>query len=101
MAWTPIQTSNDGASNIGLQSYYRVVTASEPASYSWTTNINARITGGIIAYGNVDQVSPVNVSAQAITTNTAPSITTTVANTVLVACYRRAAAAPRSPPRAA
>ncbi len=90
--WTLI--TGAGNNNIGGFSYYRVVQASEPSSYSWTGRATPAA-GGITAYGGVDTVNPINASGArtdtVVGTAIAPSITTTRANTVLVGLFGAAA----------
>ena len=69
--------------------YVRVVGPSDPTSYQWATPEGSRrLTGGINAYAGVDTTRPVDVSGAAFnaasTAVSAPSVTTTVANTMLV-----------------
>src|SRR5581483_3732695 len=68
--------------------YRKIATASEPANYTFTATGNTGIAGGIMAFSGVDNTTPVDVSASsAIVSGTAfaaPSITTTVANTMIV-----------------
>jgi hypothetical protein len=69
--------------------YVRAVSSNDPSSYQWTIPEGTRrVTGGITAYRGVNTTQPVdsygatmNGSGTAIS---APSITTTVANTMLV-----------------
>jgi hypothetical protein len=69
--------------------YVRVVGSADPTSYQWSTPEGTRrITGGITAFSGVDPAQPVDaLDATMNSTGTAvsaPSITTTVANTMLV-----------------
>ena len=69
--------------------YVRVVGSADPTSYQWTTPEGTRrITGGITAYRGVDPAQPVDAVNATMnspgTAVSAPSITTTVANTMLV-----------------
>jgi calcineurin-like phosphoesterase family protein len=68
--------------------YFKVAGSSEPASYKWTVNSARRIAGGITTFGGIDITHPVdaiNGSTSGASTNvTAPGITTTVPNTILV-----------------
>jgi hypothetical protein len=69
--------------------YVRAVTSTDPASYQWTIPEGTRrVTGGITAYNGVDPARPVDVSGAAMnaagTSVTAPSVTTTVANAMVV-----------------
>lgn len=75
------------ASTIDQRLYYRVATTSEPASYAWTASGATHLGGGIAAYSGVNTTTPINAqSGQAVMSAsvTAPSVTTTVANTQLV-----------------
>ncbi len=69
--------------------YVRVVGSSDPSSYQWSIPEGARrITGGLTAYSGVDPAQPVDDDGATMngsgTAVSAPSITTTVANTMLV-----------------
>jgi hypothetical protein len=69
--------------------YVRAVTSTDPTMYQWTIPEGARrISGGITAYRGVNTAQPVDVSDATMngsgTTVSAPSITTTVANAMLV-----------------
>ncbi len=102
--WTPIQAITQAvATSNRVSTYYRVATASEPASYRWTlTASHAGATGGIASYIGVDNANPIDVSAgQATpsgTNHAAPSITTTVAGDMLVTVHEYASARSWSPP---
>ena len=67
--------------------YSHVVGTSEPASYTWTWGAAQAAAGGILAYGGVSTVTPVNASgAQAntsATSVTAPSIANTKAGQLI------------------
>ena len=102
--WTLIQavTQTTATSN-RVSTYYRVATATEPASYTWTlSTAHTGASGGIVSYSGVDNTTPINVSAGAATasalTHTAPSITTTVANGMLVTVHEYASARSWTPP---
>jgi Bacterial Ig domain len=61
--------------------YVRVATGSEPSSYTWGFSKSQTAVAGILGYSGVDPTSPVDASsglanATAVTTITAPSITT-------------------------
>ena len=64
-------------------------TASEPASYTWTlSSAHTGAAGGIVSYSGVDPSAPVDVSSGQTTNSnlnhTAPTVTTTAANDMLV-----------------
>lgn len=77
--WTLItRTNND--TNVGIASYYKVATANEPSTYTWSIAPQTRAVGGITRYSGVDSTNPVDVSGSATgrgTNATAPSVTTT------------------------
>jgi hypothetical protein len=89
--WTLIR-SDANSTTITQALYRKVAGGSEPASYAWTFNhpIVAAV-GGIAAYSGVDTSTPVDVSGgqanASSTTVTAPSVTTTVANTLVVGFF--------------
>ena len=88
--WIKVLEIDDGTAD-GLAIYSKVATASEPASYTWVLNNSERTAAAIVAFRGVDTVGPVNASASqanaASTSYTATSVTTTVANAMLVAFY--------------
>ena len=71
--------------------YVRVAGASEPSAATWTFSKAAAGAGGIVGYSGVDTALPVDVSRgqsnAASTTITAPSVTTTAPNDLLVAFF--------------
>src|SRR5437016_4204928 len=99
--WTLVWCGNSGSSTggstcpasstVSLAVYYKVAGASEPATYSgWTTTQKAA--GVITAYYNVNTSTPIDVQngtgyTSSVTSLSTPSITTAVANTMLVASF--------------
>ncbi len=93
------QTGSNVTNGTGLESsvWYRVAGAADSgATFTWTTpNVDSAV--GIIAFSGVDNSNPFNISTSATGTTatpngkaTASSITTTVANTEIVALYAAA-----------
>jgi len=83
--------------------YVRAVTSSDPSLYQWTIPEGTRrVTGGIAAYRGVNTTQPVDVYGATMngsgTAVSAPSITTTVANTMLVQVVGVNAEGTLSPP---
>ena len=80
----------DGVNQMGQFVYTRVVTASEPSSYTWS-GLTGDASGGIAAYSGVDTVTPVDTSSGDFDSNPgstiAPLVTTTRANVVLVGIF--------------
>ncbi len=69
--------------------YVRAATASEPASYTWAVPDVRRVAGGITTYRGASPTAPIDahgaqVQGTATAAVTAPSVTTTVANTLLL-----------------
>src|SRR5947207_3081824 len=88
--WTLIVNTPDSGTNLAVSTYWKLAgtAAADPGPYSFTVP-SSRVAGGISAYFNVDTTNPINASNGAVSSS-APSITTTVANTMLVACFGRA-----------
>jgi hypothetical protein len=75
--WTQIARA-DNDTNVSLISYWKVASASEPASYAWTIQDQTRAEGGITGYSGVDTSNPIDTSS----TNTGRGkIATTTATT--------------------
>jgi outer membrane protein assembly factor BamB len=90
--WTLVNRQNNGGGNANsLAVYSKVATATEAASYTWSFSANTGNEGGIMAFSGVDNATPVNVFGGATTgsgtTHTAPSVTTTVTNTMIVTAH--------------
>jgi len=106
--WTLVPSGridNPNQSSSGLTVYYKVAGAGEPASYTWafacinvsggdtcnTLGFNAA-TGGILSFSNVDTTTPIDVENGRFATSNSynlstPSVTTTVANDMLVTTH--------------
>ncbi len=89
--WTLVNRTNSGTA-VAQAVYVRTVAASEPASYTWTFTPGDRAAAAIVAFRGVSTTTPIDVSAgqatsPAATAIVAPSVTTTVANTMLVGLY--------------
>lgn len=85
--WTQIQQANIGTgARLGV--WYKIAGPSEPTSYTFTLGLSDNVTGSIITVTNVDTANPININAAGSgnsATATAPSVTTTVDNTFMVA----------------
>src|SRR5437867_9767689 len=88
--WTLIVTTTSNGQNLAVSTYWKLAgtAGADPGPYSFTVSPSSRIAGGISAYFNVDTTNPINASGGAAGSST-PSITTTVANTMLVGCFGR------------
>src|SRR5437867_4112394 len=86
--WTSIVSTNN-ASTLTTATFWKVAgtAAADPGPYTFTVS-SSSVAGGISAYFNVDTTNPINASNGALGSS-APSITTTVANTMPVACFGR------------
>lgn len=81
--------STKSSSSVQTASYYKVATASEPASYSWASGASQPATGAISSFTGVDPVNPIDVSSGNYNATTATAsftqITATAANDMLLA----------------
>jgi hypothetical protein len=93
--WTLIQSVDQGAQIVHLDTYYHVVDGSEPPSWSWQLGIpanpNARATGSMIAYRGVNTTSPIAAAETRCckmgTSTTVASINTITANNLVLAVF--------------
>ena len=90
--WTLVRRMTNAAANANsLAVYHKVATATEPANYAWTFSASGGAAGGIQTFYNVDIITPIDAEFGLPTafgaSHTAPGITTTVANTMLVTAY--------------
>jgi len=87
--WTLVRRTNNSG-NVGLASYWKAATGSEPGSYTWNLSSQKTWAAGIAAYAGVDAASPIHVSSGATGTSTpisAASVTTTEAGGLLLALF--------------
>jgi hypothetical protein len=91
--WSLIRRDNSTTS-LAKATYYKVVSTTDTnaTGYTFTFGATARkATGGIISYSGVSKYAPINISGGQAnasgTAMTAPAVTTTVANTQIVALY--------------
>ena len=96
------RTNNAGPTSNSLAVYYKVATGSEPASYAWGMSGSSFTTGGVQAFTGVDTTTPIDVengqTTASATTHATPSITTSMANTMLVTSHAFASGATWTPP---
>lgn len=84
--WTQVLRQNNGI-NVTLAVFYRVVGATDGSSYSFGLNQSVKVAGAILRYTGADPSAPINVSGFTTGDNnspTAPAVTTTVADTMVV-----------------
>jgi len=101
--WTLVRRMNNaGPTSNSLAVHYKAATASEPASYAWGISGSSFTVGGIQGFSGIDTASPLDIengqSTPSGTTHAAPSITTTVANGMLVASHAFASSQSWTPP---
>ena len=86
-----LAVSNENGTAIKQAVYVHVATASEPGNVTWTFSKAGSAAGGIVAYMGVDAATPVDAAAGqsngTSATITAPSVTTTVADDMLVGFF--------------
>jgi hypothetical protein len=100
--WTLVRSDQNGNAMKAVV-YTKVATASEPASYTWTFASAQAAAGGITAWSGVSTSTPIDahggqVNLTSSTTITAPSITTTTTNTMLVGFFGIGPATSLTPP---
>ncbi|MBI2296625.1 MAG: hypothetical protein HYU76_11490 [Betaproteobacteria bacterium] len=101
--WTLVRRMDQGAGTTNsLAIYSKVAGASEPAFYTWVTSATTGAAGGIQSFSGVDTATPIDVENGASTASSlshaTPSITTTVANAMLVASFDFSSSATWTPP---
>ncbi|MDP2189147.1 MAG: hypothetical protein Q8J69_10740 [Sphingobacteriaceae bacterium] len=88
--WTFITSQNNG-NNISQQFYYKFITTSEPADYTFSYGSNVRTIGHLLVYRNINAKSPlVNNASTSGSDNgnnnlVAPSVNALTTNTYLLA----------------
>jgi hypothetical protein len=82
--------------------YQKLAGSAEPASYSFAVSGSTHTTGGIQSFFNVDTVDPIDVengvNTASGTSHATPSVTTTVANSMVVTTHSFASASTFTPP---
>src|SRR5688572_31592046 len=101
--WILVRRINNASATANALAVYRKLAgAAEPSSHSWTLGGSTHAVGGIQSFSGVDTANPVNVENGGTTpwalTHPTPSVSTTVANTVLVTSHTFSSAASWSPP---
>jgi cellulose synthase/poly-beta-1,6-N-acetylglucosamine synthase-like glycosyltransferase/DNA-binding NarL/FixJ family response regulator len=99
--WNFITSASEG-NNVSTYAYWRLAAAGDPVGWTWTwSGSTAHSTAGI-SYSGVDTVTPVDTSAGASdaggSTHTAPSVTTAVANEMIVTAHALDTLATWTPP---
>jgi MSHA biogenesis protein MshQ len=88
--WTLIRRTDQGT-NAGMGTYYKWAGASEPATYTFETSNSSKWAVGMSRISGAYTLSPIHASNGATGTSgtsvTAPSVTTTKLNTLVLAFY--------------
>lgn len=87
--WTMIRLDTE-TTHQQAESWWRLTTGSDPASWTWTLGSNTRHAGVMLAYSGVSTTTPIDVHAGQTTdvaslTIDGPSVTTTFKNDMLLA----------------
>ncbi len=90
--WTLVRrTDNAGPSSNSLAVYYKVALAGEPASYAWGIGGASFAVGGVQGFTGIDTTNPIHIENGQATasslTHATPSISTTLANAMVVASH--------------
>src|SRR5882724_6754065 len=95
--WTLIVNTTSNGQSLAESTYWKVAgtAGADAGPYVFTASSasSLSVAGGISAYFNVDTANPINASGGSASSS-APSITTTVANTMLVAGFGRSSNSP-------
>ncbi len=96
------RVDNVNASSNSLAIYYHVTGPAEPSSYTWDLTSNSGAVGGIMAFSGTDLTNPIDVEQGQITpislSHSAPSVTTTVDNAMILSLHSYASSGTWSPP---
>jgi hypothetical protein len=90
--WTLVRADNNPTVQT-KSTYVRVAGASEPSSWTWTLNSAQAASGAVLAYTGVNTTTPIDASAGHTSTDwdndvqTAPSVTTSTANAVVLSLF--------------
>ncbi|MGH9372055.1 MAG: hypothetical protein ACRD15_11045, partial [Vicinamibacterales bacterium] len=101
--WLLVRLINNPAGSAnGLAVYGRAADYGEPVDYTWTFSSSTGVAGGIMSFSGVDITNPVNGENGQTTgnalTHTAPGVTTTVPNTMVVTTHAFSSSATWTPP---
>ncbi len=101
--WTLVRRVDNGnATGNSLAIYWKAADTTEPASYNWTLNTSTGSTGSILTFINVDNANPIDVENGQNTaydvTHSAPSVTTTAADEMIVTTHAFSSGATWTPP---
>jgi hypothetical protein len=101
--WTLVRRiDNANVTANSLAVYRKVAGATEPGSYAWAVSGASFAVGGIQAFFNVDTVNPLDVENGQTTASgvdhSTPSVTTSVANTMVVTSHTFASSSTWTPP---
>jgi hypothetical protein len=101
--WTLVRRTNNANPNANsLATYWKAAGATEPANYAWTFDTSTGSAGGILAFSGVEQSNPINIENGQNTANglthAAPSVTTTVADTMIVTSHSFSSSETWTPP---
>jgi hypothetical protein len=91
VGWTLVRRLDHG-NDTALVMYWHVAAAGEPASYTWQITTAIEGVGWISCYTHVDTITPIDVEDGAVLASVgpsyaAPSVTTTVADAMVVATF--------------
>jgi hypothetical protein len=103
--WTLVRAdANGGGAGVNLTQaiYLRVAGSLEPSAYTWTFSKSRYVAAAILAYAGADRTAPVIAHSGRFTPDsqmiTAPSVTTTVAGSALVALFGSNGSGSTTPP---
>ncbi|MES2563507.1 MAG: DUF6701 domain-containing protein [Pseudomonadota bacterium] len=96
------RTDNVNGDSNTLAVYRKLAGAAEPTHYTWVISASTGAAGGIQAFANVDPVNPILIedgaSTASGTSHATPSVTTGLANAMIVASFGYGSARDWAPP---
>ena len=103
--WNLIRRTNQPSGAPNAQAvYWKAAGESEPSAYSWAFDASTGSVGAILTFYNINPLTPIHVEAGQTTvgsgalTHSAPVVTTTVNNAMLVTAYSFGSSATWTPP---
>jgi RHS repeat-associated protein len=90
--WKPLDNATTGTAGVRSLTYYKLATATEPATYTFGFSRGAEAAGAIAAYAGVDPIMPVQshaaqVNGTATTAHGSPNVSVPVASSELLSLF--------------
>jgi hypothetical protein len=102
--WTLIRRTDNPGSAIPYSqaTYWKAAGGSEPVNYAWTFSVSTATAGGICTFYGINTSNPINIENGHVTpaafSHATQSVTTTMANTMIVTTHNAYAGSTWTPP---